>query len=233
MDVPANWWVHSNRGKFLTIDWDIIAKSIPLLAEGIVVTLQVSAIAAVLGLLLGVICGLGALSRSRPVRWIVTAYVDFIRGTPLLIQIFLVFFALPMVGIRFDEFWAGVIALSLNAAAFVAEVVRGGVGSIEKGQTEAAKAIGMRHSQILVFILLPQAYRQMVPPLTNELISLVKNSSLLSVISVYELTRAGQAIISVHFVPFEIYTLLALYYYALIKALSWLSIQLERRLPSW
>jgi polar amino acid transport system permease protein len=233
MDVPANWWVHSNRGKFLTIDWDIIAKSIPLLAEGIVVTLQVSAIAAVLGLLLGVICGLGALSRSRPVRWLVTAYVDFIRGTPLLIQIFLVFFALPMVGIRFDEFWAGVIALSLNAAAFVAEVVRGGVGSIEKGQTEAAKAIGMRHSQILVFILLPQAYRQMVPPLTNELISLVKNSSLLSVISVYELTRAGQAIISVHFVPFEIYTLLALYYYALIKALSWLSTQLERRLPSW
>ena len=233
MDVPANWWVHSNRGKFLTIDWDIIAKSIPLLAEGIVVTLQVSAIAAVLGLLLGVICGLGALSRSRPVRWLVTAYVDFIRGTPLLIQIFLVFFALPMVGIRFDEFWAGVIALSLNAAAFVAEVVRGGVGSIEKGQTEAAKAIGMRHSQILVFILLPQAYRQMVPPLTNELISLVKNSSLLSVISVYELTRAGQAIISVHFVPFEIYTLLALYYYALIKALSWLSTLLERRLPSW
>ena len=233
MDVPAIWWVHPNRGKFLTIDWDIIAKSIPLLAEGIVVTLQVSAIAAVLGLLLGVICGLGALSRSRPVRWIVTAYVDFIRGTPLLIQIFLVFFALPMVGIRFDEFWAGVIALSLNAAAFVAEVVRGGVGSIEKGQTEAAKAIGMRHSQILVFILLPQAYRQMVPPLTNELISLVKNSSLLSVISVYELTRAGQAIISVHFVPFEIYTLLALYYYALIKALSWLSTQLERQLPSW
>ena len=148
-------------------------------------------------------------------------------------SLFLVFFALPMVGIRFDEFWAGVIALSLNAAAFVAEVVRGGVGSIEKGQTEAAKAIGMRHSQILVFILLPQAYRQMVPPLTNELISLVKNSSLLSVISVYELTRAGQAIISVHFVPFEIYTLLALYYYALIKALSWLSTQLERRLPSW
>ncbi|MDA9856331.1 amino acid ABC transporter permease [Paracoccaceae bacterium] len=217
----------------MTIDWDIIVKSIPLLAEGIVVTLQVSAIAAGLGLLLGVICGLGALSRSRPVRWIVTAYVDFIRGTPLLIQIFLVFFALPMVGIRFDEFWAGVIALSLNAAAFVAEVVRGGVGSIEKGQTEAAKAIGMRHSQILVFILLPQAYRQMVPPLTNELISLVKNSSLLSVISVYELTRAGQAIISVHFVPFEIYTLLALYYYALIKSLSWLSAQLERRLPSW
>lgn len=217
----------------MKIDWDIIFESIPLLAEGVVVTLQVSALSAVLGLALGVALGLGALSRSRLVRWAVAAYVDFIRGTPLLIQIFLVFFALPMIGIRFDEFWAGVVALSLNAAAFVAEVVRGGVGSIERGQSEAAKAIGMRHRQVLVYILLPQAYRQMVPPLTNELISLVKNSSLLSVISVYELTRAGQAIISVHFVPFEIYTLLALYYYVLIKALSWLSVQLERRLPTW
>lgn len=217
----------------MTIDWGIIVESIPLLAEGLVVTLQVSALSAVLGLALGVVFGLGSLSRSRPLRWLVMAYVDFIRGTPLLIQIFLVFFALPMIGIRLDEFWAGVVALSVNAAAFVAEVVRGGVGSIERGQTEAAKAIGMRHSQILVHILLPQAYRQMVPPLTNEMISLVKNSSLLSVISVYELTRAGQAIISVHFVPFEIYTLLALYYYVLIKALSWLSVQLERRLPTW
>jgi His/Glu/Gln/Arg/opine family amino acid ABC transporter permease subunit len=217
----------------MTIDWDIILESIPLLAEGVIVTLEVSSLSAVLGLALGVMLGLGALSRSPVIRWFVAAYVDFIRGTPLLIQIFLVFFALPMVGIRFDEFAAGVVALSLNAAAFVAEVVRGGVGSIERGQSEAAKAIGMRHRQILVYILLPQAYRQMIPPLTNELISLVKNSSLLSVISVYELTRAGQAIISVHFVPFEIYTLLALYYYVLIKALSWLSVQLERRLPTW
>ena len=217
----------------MTIDWGIILESIPLLAEGVIVTLQVSALSAVLGLALGVALGLGALSRSRAVRWTVAAYVDFIRGTPLLIQIFLVFFALPMIGIRFDEFSAGVVALSLNAAAFVAEVVRGGVGSIERGQAEAAKAIGMRHRQVLVYILLPHADRQMLPPLTNELISLVKNSSLLSVISVYELTRAGQAIISVHFVPFEIYTLLALYYYVLIKALSWLSVQLERRLPTW
>ncbi|MEM7724091.1 MAG: amino acid ABC transporter permease [Pseudomonadota bacterium] len=217
----------------MQIDWDIVRESIPLLAEGLVVTLQVSALSAVLGLFLGVVFGLGALSRNRFVRWLVAAYVDFIRGTPLLIQIFLVFFALPMIGLRFDEFWAGVVALSLNAAAFVAEVVRGGVGSIEKGQSEAAQSIGMRHRQILVYILLPQAYRQMIPPLTNEMISLVKNSSLLSVISVYELTRAGQAIISVHFVPFEIYTLLALYYYILIKALSWLSVRIERRLPSW
>ncbi|MEL6267433.1 MAG: amino acid ABC transporter permease [Pseudomonadota bacterium] len=217
----------------MSIDWEIVVKAIPLLFEGAVITLQVSALAAAIGLVMGVVFGLVLLSESRVARGLVAAYVDFIRGTPLLIQIFLVFFALPVIGIRLDEFWAGVLALALNAAAFVAEVVRGGVGAIEKGQAEAARSIGMRRGQILFWILLPQAYRQMVPPLTNELISLVKNSSLLSVISVYELTRAGQAIISIHFVPFEIYTLLALYYYVLIKALSWLSRWLERKLPAW
>ncbi|MEM8759434.1 MAG: amino acid ABC transporter permease [Pseudomonadota bacterium] len=217
----------------MNIDWQIIEKAIPLLFEGALVTLEVSALSAVLGLVLGMLFGLMLLSDSRILRGLVSAYVDFIRGTPLLIQIFLVFFALPVIGIRLDEFWAGVLALSLNAAAFVAEVVRGGVGAIEKGQAEAARSIGMRRGQILFWILLPQAYRQMVPPLTNEMISLVKNSSLLSVISVYELTRAGQSIISIHFVPFEIYTLLALYYYVLIKLLSWLSRWIERRLPAW
>ena len=109
--------------------------------------------------------------------------------------------------------------------------MRGGVGSVERGQTEAAKSIGMFRWQILVYVLLPQALRPMLPPLTNELISMTKNTSLLSVISVYELTRAGQAIISVHFVPFEIYLLLALYYYVLIKALSYLSRYVENRMP--
>ncbi|MGF1528696.1 MAG: amino acid ABC transporter permease [Candidatus Competibacterales bacterium] len=217
----------------MTIDWAIIWESIPLLAQGLWVTLYVSAIAGLLGTLLGVILGLIALGGIAPLRWLVRGYVDFIRGTPLLIQIFLVFFVLPSLGVRFDEITAGIVALALNAAAYIAEVVRGGVGAVEKGQREAALSIGMNPPTILVYILLPQAYRAMVPPLTNELISLVKNSSLLSVISVYELTRAGQAIISVHFVPFEIYTLLALYYYALISLLSWLSRLLERRLPVW
>ena len=125
-----------------------------------------------------------------------------------------------------------IIALAINTAAYIAETVRGGVGSIERGQTEAAKSIGMFQAQILIYILLPQALRPIVPPLTNELISMTKNTSLLSVISVYELTRAGQAIISVHFVPFEIYLLLALYYYVLIKMLTWLSRWVERRTPA-
>jgi polar amino acid transport system permease protein len=212
-------------------DWAIIEMAIPLLAKGTLVTLQIASVSGVLSLALGFTLGLCALSRWRILRAAVGAYVDFIRGTPLLIQIFLIFFALPVVGIRLDEIWAGILALSFNTSAYVAETVRGGVGSVERGQTEAAKAIGMTHAQTLVFILMPQALRPMVPPLTNELITMTKNTSLLSVISVYELTRAGQAIISVHFVPFEIYLLLALYYYAVIKSLSWASRQIENRMP--
>ena len=215
----------------MTIDWNIVQMAVPLLARGTVVTLQIALAAGVLAVIIGFALGLASLSNIRPLRWAIGAYVDFVRGTPLLIQVFLVFFALPMIGIRFDEIWAGIVALAFNTSAYIAETVRGGVGSVERGQTEAAKSIGMFRWQILSYILLPQALRPMLPPLTNELISMTKNTSLLSVISVYELTRAGQAIISVHFVPFEIYLLLALYYYVLIKALSYLSRWIESRMP--
>jgi polar amino acid transport system permease protein len=215
----------------VSIDWNIVQTAIPLLARGTVVTLQISLVAGVLACIIGFTLGLAALSHVRPLRWAIAAYVDFVRGTPLLIQVFLVFFALPVIGIRFDEIWAGIIALAFNTSAYIAETVRGGVGSVERGQAEAARSIGMVPRQILTYILLPQALRPIVPPLTNELISMTKNTSLLSVISVYELTRAGQAIISVHFVPFEIYLLLALYYYALIKSLSYLSRWIEQRMP--
>jgi His/Glu/Gln/Arg/opine family amino acid ABC transporter permease subunit len=214
------------------IDWGIVEMAIPLLAYGTLVTLKIASVAGVLAIIIGFGLGLCALSNWRPLRLAVGAYVDFVRGTPLLIQIFLIFFALPVIGIRLDEIWAGIVALAFNTSGYVAETVRGGVGSVERGQAEAAKAIGMTHPQILSYILLPQAMKPMIPPLTNELITMTKNTSLLSVISVYELTRAGQAIISVHFVPFEIYLLLALYYYALIKTLSWLSRQLEARMPA-
>jgi His/Glu/Gln/Arg/opine family amino acid ABC transporter permease subunit len=217
----------------MVFDWGLVEKSVPLLATGLLMTLKICALAIVFGTILGASLGLASLSRVKAARWAVMAYVDFIRGTPLLIQIFLVYFALPVVGINLPEFWAGVIALSLNAAGFIAEIVRAGVGSIEKGQSEAARSIGMRHAQILFHILLPQSLRAVVPPTTNELITLVKGSALLSVISVYELTRAGQAIIAVHFAPLEIFLLIAVFYYVTISVLAWLSRWLERRLPVW
>jgi His/Glu/Gln/Arg/opine family amino acid ABC transporter permease subunit len=215
------------------IDWKVVEMAMPLLLEGTWVTLYVSFFAGIIGTFAGIVIGLLSLSNVKPIEWVIRIYVDFVRGTPLLIQIFLVFFALPMVGITMNEIWAGITALAFNLAGYAAEIVRGGVGAVEKGQTEAAKSIGMTRGKILVYILLPQAARQMVPPFTNEMITMVKSSSLLSVISVYELTRSGQAIISVHFVPFEIYGLLALYYWVMITTLSWLTRRLEARLPVW
>lgn len=217
----------------MALDWNVIELAIPLLFAGLATTLRICLLAMLLGSLLGFAIGLASFSRFGPVRWAVRTYVDFIRGTPLLIQIFLVYFALPALGINLSEFWAGVTALSLNAAGFIGEIVRAGINSVERGQAEAARSIGMTGRMILTSILLPQALRPIVPPLTNELISLVKGSALLSVISVYELTRAGQAIISTHFVPFEIYFLIALYYYVVITALAALSRLIERKLPVW
>src|ERR1700712_425312 len=116
------------------MDWTLIGMSMPLLAVGLLATLRICAAAIVLGIALGAVLGFGAMSRHAPVRFFVRAYVDFIRGTPLLIQIFLVYFALPEIGINLPKFWAGVIALALNAAGFLAEIFRAGLGSIEKGQ---------------------------------------------------------------------------------------------------
>jgi polar amino acid transport system permease protein len=215
------------------MDWKVIELAVPLLAKGTLVTIRVSLIAGALASVLGGALGLIALSGWAPLRVAVRAYVDFIRGTPILIQIFIVFFGLPWVGIRMDEVWAGTVALALNGAGYIAETVRGVVGSVERGQSEAAKSIGMVNWQILTFILLPQSFRPMIPPLTNELITLLKSSSLLSVISVYELTRAGQAIVAMYFVPFEIYGLIGLYYYLIVKGLSIASRRLERTLHAW
>jgi polar amino acid transport system permease protein len=217
----------------MTFDWDLVQKAIPLLGAGLLTSVKICSLAMLIGTALGVVLGLTSMSRVAPARWFVRMYVDFVRGTPLLIQIFLVYFALPVIGIELPEFWAGVLALSLNAAGFIAEIVRAGIGSVEKGQAEAARSIGMRHRQILLHVLLPQSLRAIVPPATNELIMLFKGSALLSVISVYELTRAGQAIIAVHFAPFEIFLLIALYYYVTVSILAALSRWLERRLPVW
>ena len=217
----------------MAIDWDVVLMAIPLLARGALITLGISACAIVLGMIGGLVLGLVSLSGSRIGRGLVAAYVDFVRGTPLLIQIFLIFFVLPLMGMRLNEIWAGIVALAFNATGYIAEIVRGTVGSVERGQAEAARSIGLTEPKILVYVLLPQAFRPMLPALTNELITLVKNSSLLSVISVYELTRAGQAIITTYFVPLEIYVLLALFYYGIITALARLSRLIERRLPVW
>jgi polar amino acid transport system permease protein len=204
--------------------------AIPYMLQGALVTLQISALAMVLGSIVGLICGFLLLSELMALKWLVRAYVYFVRGTPALVQIFLVYFALPVIGIDIPAFWGGVVALGFNAGGFIAEIVRAGLQSIDMGQTEAAKAIGMTNRQTLQHILFPQSLRRITPPLTNELITLVKGSSLLSAISIYELTRSTQLIISQKFTPFELYALLAVFYLVIISILSRISEYVEERL---
>jgi len=210
-------------------DFRLIVDSVPFLLKGALYTVQVSVLAIVFGLVLGWALGLIAVAGPRWLRALAWAYVPFIRGTPLLVQIFLIYFGLPVLGLNIPAFWSGVIALGLNSGGFQAEIVRAGIESIDRGQSEAARSIGMSSLQALLLILVPQTIRRVIPPLTNELITLTKSSSLLSAIAVLELTHAGQAIIARTFAPFEIYAAVAVMYLILITVLSRGSALLERR----
>src|SRR5580704_7934704 len=211
-------------------DWGAIWYAAPYMAKGALVTIEISACAMVLATVIGLIMGLISASDLTVLKVVVRVYVYFIRGTPALVQIFLVYFALPRIGLELSSFWSGVVALAFNSAGFIAEIVRAGLQSIDTGQREAAFSIGMTVRQSILYILLPQSLRRITPPLTNEVITLVKTSSLLSVISVFVLTRSAQVIIAERFVPFELYFALAVFYLVIITALSWLSEYIEARL---
>jgi polar amino acid transport system permease protein len=211
-------------------DWGAIWYAAPYMAKGALVTIEISACAMALATVIGLVMGLISASDLTVLKVVVRVYVYFIRGTPALVQIFLVYFALPRIGLELSSFWSGVVALAFNSAGFIAEIVRAGLQSIDTGQSEAALSIGMTARQSILYILLPQSLRRITPPLTNEVITLVKTSSLLSVISVFELTRSAQVIIAERFVPFELYFALAVYYLVMITLLSWCSEYIEARL---
>jgi His/Glu/Gln/Arg/opine family amino acid ABC transporter permease subunit len=213
-----------------SFDWGAVWDAVPYMLQGTLVTLEISACAMVLGTVIGIVMGLISVSDLTVLKAIVRVYVYFIRGTPALVQIFLVYFALPRIGLELSSFMSGVVALAFNSAGFIAEIVRAGLQSIDAGQNEAAISIGMTERQSILLILLPQSLRRITPPMTNELITLVKTSSLLSVISVFELTRTAQVIIAAKFVPFELYFALAAFYLVIIGALSRFSEYVERRL---
>ncbi|GAA6620065.1 amino acid ABC transporter permease [Scytonema sp. NUACC26] len=205
---------------------DIIIKALPDLLFGALVTLEITALSVFFGTIAGSLLGIIRLSPILPLSWVSRAYIDFFRGTPLLVQIFMIYFGLPAlaqsfgVPLRFDRLVAAVIALSLNSAAYIAEIVRAGIQSIEPGQSEAANSLGMSGVQTMRYIIFPQAFRRMIPPLSNEFISLLKDTSLVAVIGFEELFRRGQLIVAETYRSFEIYTAVALVYLVLTVASS-------------
>lgn len=201
-----------------------------MLYAGLVFTIPITLISFFLGLLLGFIVALIRLYGPAPLQSVVRFYVWIIRGTPLLVQLFLIFYALPSVGITLDAFPAAVIGFTLNVGAFTSEVIRATLLSVAKGQWEAAHSIGMSWGQALRYIILPQAARVAVPPLSNTFISLVKDTSLASVITVPELFLAAQRIAAVTYQPLILYSEAALLYLLISSVLSYLQSRLELRL---
>ncbi|WP_323718011.1 amino acid ABC transporter permease [Paracoccus aminovorans] len=187
----------------------------------------------ILTILLSWVCGLAAALGQRSdlaaVRGAAAFYIWFIRGTPALIQIFIVYFGMPQLGIRLSPFTAGVLALGINSGAYVAEIIRSGLSAIPKGQTESALAMGFSQAETMRTIILPQVFRIILPPITNEAISVLKNTSLLSTITVVELTLYAQTLISATFRPFDFYIAVAIIYLVLTSMLTQLAGWLERR----
>ena len=199
-----------------------------LLLQGLILTLKISIISIFLGILIGLFTGLARLSNSPAPKWLAIGYIELIRGTPLLVQIYIFYFFVGQV-FRLSSFWAGTLALSVFAGAYVAEIIRAGIQSIHKGQMEAARSLGMSYYLSMRFIILPQAFKRILPPLAGQFISLIKDSSLVGVIALVELTRAGREIGTSTFNYFEVFFTVAALYLILTFTLSMLVQFLERR----
>lgn len=202
------------------IDYQLIKDSLPLLLRGALVTLEIAGLGALIGILFGTLLGLAQTGKSRILRWMVTLYVTLVRGTPMLIQITFAYYVLPQFGIQLPAFWVAVVAIGLNSAAYVSQIIKAGIRSIGRGQVEAGRVLGLTNMQITRYIVLPQAFRVVIPALGNEFITLVKDSSLASTIGVVELTKEGQFIRGRTFDALTVFAAVALIYLIITTSLS-------------
>ncbi|MGZ0085928.1 amino acid ABC transporter permease [Caldibacillus thermoamylovorans] len=211
------------RFSILVEHWD-------LYMQGFGHTILASVLALIGSLALGTIIAIFRIAPIRPLNWIGTAYVEFIRNIPLVLIVFVFFMGLPAIGIRFDSFTAGTLGLMVYTAAFIAEAIRSGIQAVPKGQMEAARSSGLTYLQAMRYVILPQAVKIVIPPLGNQFINLVKNSSILGVIAGLDLMYFGDLISSKTFVTFDVYIFVALFYLVLTIPLSLGVGYLERRL---
>jgi polar amino acid transport system permease protein len=210
--------------------------NIRFLINGFWATILLSIIAAVMSMTIGLIVALPGMSTNRWVRLPSRIYIEFVRAIPLLPMLFWVFYGLPVVlksmgiNISIDAFWGAIITLAISDSAFTAEIYRSGIQSINKGQTEAAKTVGLTYSQTMRYVILPQAIKRILPPLANQFIYIVKMSAFASVIGMQELTRRANELVVTEYRPLEIYTLLILEYLVLVLIISFFVRWLERKM---
>ncbi|KAA8757603.1 amino acid ABC transporter permease [Paenibacillus sp. UASWS1643] len=196
------------------------------------VTLELSFFGVLFGTLLGVIMALMRLSRIWPIKFVASAYIELIRGTPMLVQILIIHYGLTVVGVNLPAFMSGVVALTMNSSAYMAEVFRAGIQAIDKGQTETSRSLGMTHGMTLRYIILPQAFRNMLPAIGNEFIIIIKDSSLVSMIGIAEIIYTARTIQGVTFQPLAPLLVAAGLYFIITFTLANLLSWLERRLST-
>lgn len=214
----------------MTFSWHEILGFMPGLLMGARITVILTFLVMFLGLVWGLVLALGRLSRFPALRLLARAYVEIIRGTPLLLQLFYVYYVLPFAGIKFEPFTAGTIALSVNYAAYLSEVYRAGIQAIDRGQIEASLSLGMSRALLMRRIVLPQAVRIILPPIGNYFISLFKDTSLVSIITLRDLMFSGEIMAASTFKDFEIFTTIAVIYLIICFPSSLAVTWLERKL---
>jgi arginine/lysine/histidine/glutamine transport system substrate-binding/permease protein len=213
----------------------VMLDSLPVLISGAGLTILLALVAYSVSLVLGTAIAVARLSDWKTLRFAAAIHIDFFRGTPLLVQLFMIYFGIPSLlselglSFRFDRFYAAITALSLYSSAYIAEVLRTGVKSLGLGQWDAAKSLGLRTSLVWLLIVLPQAFRRSIPSLGNEAIGMLKNTSLVSIIGFEELFRKGQLIVAENYQPFQIYVMVALIYLSLTVLTSAVNRLLEHR----
>jgi len=214
----------------MIIDFNLMYESLPYLFRGALVSLSIAALGCLIGFIGGTIFALLQTNAVRVVRMLVSSFTAIVRGTPMLIQITFMFILLPTIGIYIPAFWVAVIAIGINSTAYVSNVIRAGILSVARGQIEAAYTLGLTRLQTIRYIVLPQAVRTVLPSLGNEFVTLIKDSSLASVIGVYELTKEGSFIISRHLNSISIYIVIAGIYLLMTIPLTLAINYLEKRM---
>ena len=210
---------------------EILTNSFPVLMQGLRMTLIISISSILFAMVIGLVVSLMRLSGVKVLDLISKTYVDIIRGTPLIIQAFFLYFGVPdLLNLRIDNLTAGIIIMSLNAGAYMSEVFRGGILSVPYGQTEAARSLGLSNAKTMRKVIIPQAVKNMVPAFVNQMIISLKDTSLLSVIGLGELTQRGQIVVAATYNSFEIYFIIGVMYFILIKFISLLGDYVERKL---
>ena len=225
--------------QFLITMKDLVVRYHSFFLEGVGNTLIIAVFTVLFGTILGVLMAMARMSKFKPLKWLATAYIEFFRGTPLMVQLMFIFYGLPMIGVTFptlsfipdfDRFAAGVVAMSLNSCAYVAEIIRSGIQAVDAGQMEAARCLGFHHREAMTLVILPQAVRNILPALGNEFVTIIKESSIVSVISIADLMFRAKGIIAKTYNSLECLAVVAIIYFILTFLGGRLIALMERRM---